>query len=64
MTNARFQKLDTKYGNNRMEVWHYDPALLTQTNEVDKLSLYLSMQGEEDERIYGALTGLINEIKW
>lgn len=56
--------LDKKYGDNRIEVWLYNPAILSENKNVDKLSLYLSMNQEEDERVKGALEDLINEIQW
>jgi hypothetical protein len=58
--------LDKQYGNFTLEVWHYDPLLLSGTNAktVDKLSLYLSMQGQSDERVLAALSELINTIEW
>lgn len=56
--------LDKKYGDNRIEVWLYNPAILSENKNVDKLSLYLSMKQEEDEIVKGALEDLINEIQW
>lgn len=56
--------LDKRQGDNRIEVWHYDPALLSKDKIVDRLSLYLSMREEKDERVQGALKDLINEISW
>jgi DNA-binding MarR family transcriptional regulator len=59
-----FQHLDKKYGDNRIEVWLYNPVMLSENKNVDKLSLYLSLMQEEDERVKGALEDLINEIQW
>ena len=56
--------LDKKFGDNRIEVWLYNPIILSGNKNVDKLSLYLSLKHEEDERTKGALEDLINEIKW
>jgi hypothetical protein len=56
--------LDKKFGDNRIEVWLYNPIILSGNKNVDKLSLYLSLKHEEDERIKGALEDLINEIQW
>ncbi len=53
-----------KYGDHKIEVWHYDPTLLSQKDEVDRLSLYLTLAQEKDERIIGALNDLINEMRW
>jgi hypothetical protein len=48
----------------RIEVWHYDPAVLAASDEVDILSLYLSMRDLEDERVKGALENLLMKVKW
>jgi hypothetical protein len=53
-----------KYGDHKIEVWHYDPALLSQEEEVDRLSLYLTLAKAKDERVIGALSDLINEMRW
>jgi hypothetical protein len=58
------KSLNKKHGDNRIEVWLYNPAILSENKSVDKLSLYLSMKHEEDERVKGALADLINEIQW
>ncbi len=52
-----------------LEVWKYDPLrLATQANlkngVVDPLSLYLSMQDMQDERIAMALDQIINGFPW
>jgi len=60
-----------------LEIWSYDPGLsATQENSwirgsksvkngiVDRLSLYLSLRGNEDERIEQALEQMIEEISW
>ena len=46
------------------EIWSYDPAQLTTNNTVDKLSLYLSLKSENDERVQMSLEEMIEEIKW
>jgi hypothetical protein len=58
------KSLDKKYGENKIEVWLYNPAILSNSKTVDKLSLYLSMKNEDDERVKGALIDLINEVQW
>lgn len=63
-TLGALKSLDKKYGNNRIEVWLYNPVILSENKNVDKLSLYLSLKHEEDERVMGALEDLINEIQW
>lgn len=59
-----YKNLNKNYGDFKLEVWHYDPLLLSHTNEVDRLSLYLSMKHEQDERVQAALRNIINEMKW
>lgn len=59
-----YKQMNKKYGDHKLEIWHYDPTLLTNTSEVDKLSLYLSMRNEQDERVQAALQDLLNEMKW
>lgn len=52
-------------GQIKLEIWHYNPGLLSTRAVVDPLSLYLSMQKEkDDERIEIALEELINNVKW
>lgn len=55
---------DKEYGENRIEVWRYDPKLLQQAGTVDKLSLFLSMRDVEDDRIQIELETMINNIVW
>lgn len=64
LSQSQFGKLDKKYGFHKLEVWHYDPALLSNGKEVDRLSLYLSLKDQEDERVQGALEQMINEMRW
>lgn len=56
--------LNKNYGDNMVEVWRYDPALLAENNVVDPLSLYLSLQTSEDERVKIELNRIIENIKW
>jgi len=59
---ARKQALDE--GDHRLEVWAYDPLQLSSENSmtVDPFSLYLSLAGENDERVRKALDGLVKGI--
>jgi hypothetical protein len=52
------------FGDYRVEVWKYTPSLLTKNNTVDKLSLYLSLRNNEDERVQIELDNMINEMIW
>lgn len=51
-----------------LEVWKYDPGILTGTTKarssVDPLSLYLSMKDNQDERIEKSLEKIMGEILW
>lgn len=55
---------DKKFGTNTIEVWRYNPRLLSDTGTVDKLSLYLSLKDNEEERIQIELENLIKQIQW
>jgi hypothetical protein len=56
--------LHPEEGNVRLEVWKYNPALLTAEKFVDKLSLMLCYKDTDDERIRKELTKMINNIIW
>ncbi len=51
-------------GNICIEEWKYNPCLLTQTEFVDPLSLYLCFRNKPDERIEMALEQIINNMVW
>lgn len=59
-------RLDKRYGDFKIEVWHYNPILLSEPDAkvVDRLSLYLSLQQQNDERVLTALNEMINTIRW
>lgn len=57
-------KTDKEFGENRVEVWNYDPKLLSSSDCVDRLSLYLSLRDNSDERVQMEIDSLINEMKW
>lgn len=54
--------LNRQYGDCEVEVWRYDPALLSKNNMVDPLSLFLSLRMKDDERIQMELDHLIDKI--
>ena len=56
--------LDKEFGDHIVEVWKYDPQLLTEDGKVDVLSLYLSLRDTEDERVHKEVNQLIKERKW
>lgn len=47
-----------------LEIWNYDPTILSNSNFVDPLSLYLTFKDHEDERIQMSLDETIGKIKW
>ncbi len=55
---------DKKFGTNRIEVWKYDPAYLSTDKIVDKTSLFLTLQNNEDERVQIALETLLESLIW
>ena len=46
------------------ELWHYSPALIPNSDTVDPLSLTLSLQGNQDERVQLALDELKGRFPW
>lgn len=55
---------DESFGTTKLEIWRYSPELLSTNKVVDPLSLYLSLRGNNDERIKIELDSLIEHIKW
>ena len=52
-------------GTIQIERWKYAPGLLSPDSQVvDRLSLYLSMQDDHDERTQAALTELLEQMQW
>lgn len=47
-----------------IEVWLYDPALFAKDNVVDRLSLFLSLRGNEDERVEASLEEMMEGVSW
>lgn len=47
-----------------VEIWSYSPQLFASTGAVDHLSLYLSLQDHQDERVETALQNLLEQVKW
>lgn len=47
-----------------VEAWKYDPALLSDGDVVDSLSLFLSLRNNPDERVQGALADMMEEFSW
>lgn len=61
---ANLKPIDPMEGNVCIEEWKYDPALLTQTEYIDPLSLYLCFRENKNERIEMAREKLIEQIRW
>lgn len=63
-----FQKLsittDKQYGENCIEVWKYNPIPLADGNVIDRLSLFLIFQDNQDERIQIELQNMMEKITW
>lgn len=64
LTKPNKQKLNKQYGKIRIEIWRYNPAILAENGIVDRLSLYLSLMNNEDERVQMECDTLINEMVW
>ena len=47
-----------------IEVWSYDPKLFAAAGAVDRLSLFLSLREEKDERVEDALEKMMKEMPW
>lgn len=56
--------MNKEYGDIKVEVWKYPPTLLSEDECVDRLSLYLCMKDNEDERIQIECDTLIEEMRW
>lgn len=61
---VNLKPVDQMEGNVCIEEWKYDPALLTRTEFIDPLSLYLCFRENKNERIEMALEKLIEQIQW
>lgn len=56
--------LNKEYGETKVEVWKYNPALLAKEDCVDRLSLYLSLKDSVDERVQMECDTLLNDMRW
>jgi DNA-binding MarR family transcriptional regulator len=48
----------------QLQIWSYPPGLFAEGGIADKLSLYLSLSDNHDERIQGALETMMESIVW
>lgn len=51
-------------GEKFLEIWSYNPAILSKRKLVDPLSLFLSLRENRDERIQIALNDLLSGVRW
>jgi len=51
-------------GDNVIEMWRYNPKQLSNNGFVDKLSLYLLLKNDSDERVQNELEQMISKIQW
>ena len=56
--------LNKQHGDSKIEIWKYDPTLLSKGGQVDRLSLYLSLKDSDDERVQIECDTLIEEMQW
>jgi len=56
--------LHPEEGDIRLEIWKYNPALLSNGKYVDKLSLALSYRDTDDERINKEINNMIDKMVW
>ena len=47
-----------------LEIWSYSPRLFEKDDVVDRFSLYLSLQPNDDERVESALEKMMEKIGW
>lgn len=47
-----------------VEVWTYDPTVLSAERLVDPLSLYLTLRNDSDERVQSALAEALTQVPW
>lgn len=68
VSKERFKELavatDKEFGTNCIEIWKYNPGYLSENGLVDRLSLYLTLKDNEDERIQIELESMIDNMKW
>ena len=48
----------------KIQLWKYSPDLFAYEGKVDRLSLYLSLKDETDERVASALDDLLEGMEW
>lgn len=51
-------------GTAEVEIWSYPPQWFAQDDVVDRLSLFLSLKNDPDERIAASLDEMMAQVKW
>jgi len=51
-------------GTSEVEIWSYPPQWFAQDDVVDRLSLFLSLKNDPDERIAASLDEMMAQVKW
>lgn len=51
-------------GTCRVQLWRYDPRPLAKDGRVDRFSLWLSLEAEQDERVQAARETLMEDMTW
>ena len=59
---TRMNELIDDSGYAVLEIWKYDPTLITRENEADPLSLYMSLAHIKDERVEQALGYMLEKV--
>lgn len=58
------QRLFFEHDYTFVQVWTYEPSLLSDEGRVDPLSLYLSLKNDADERVQAALKQALADLPW
>lgn len=56
--------LDETEGDTQIEIWKYNPCLLSNNGYIDPLSLYLCYRDDENERVSAEIRNLIDKRSW
>lgn len=59
-----WEYLDEIEGDIQIEIWKYNPAVLSDNGYIDPLSLYLCYREDKDARVEGEMEKLIEQRKW
>lgn len=62
----KLQELNSHDGHFRLQVWQYEPRVVADPdgNRVDRLSLYMTLKDEIDERVQAALKHMLEQMPW